>query len=103
MSKTLQARISRIEAQIKAKPQTFDYHAAYGVDRAKFEQAMRLIVAARTHRERTYTPDMRFGVRLDSRPAPYEPQPPADWNDTARAAWPGLVAAYDELEQLTEI
>lgn len=42
MSKTLQARISRIEAQIKAKPQTFDYHAAYGVDRAKYETGRQL-------------------------------------------------------------
>lgn len=98
MPKTLQARLARIEAALARRSDTFDCRAAFGIDREKFAQAMRLILAARRHMARVYSEDAQLGMRMDWRPEPYEPQPPADWTEQERAAWPGLVELYDDLD-----
>ena len=98
MSKALQARLARIEAVLARRSDAFDCRAAFGIDREKFAQAMRLILGARTHMARVYSDDALLGMRMDWKPAPYEPQPPADWTDAERAAWPSLVELYDSLD-----
>lgn len=98
MKPTIEQRLRKLEAARAAHLPPIDYRAAYGVDRSKFALAMQLILAARTHMVRVYHDDARLGMRLDWKPEPYEPQPPAEWTEQERAAWPCLVELYDALD-----